>query len=613
MMDGFINLNKHIGPSSQSAVSALKRLFRVKAGHCGTLDPAAQGVLPVALGSATRLTEYVIGNGKTYRTEIVFGVETDTYDGDGNIVAEADASSLTAGDLHQALLGFCGDIMQTPPAASALKQGGVAAYKRLRRGETVTMQPRPVHIDALQLESFQPGRQARATLRIRCGKGVYVRSLAHDLGALFGVGGHVAALTRLQVGMFRIEQAYTVEQIAAMAAAGDYSFLLPSSYPLAHIPVFTVRDDQRQTILYGNPTPIDPYAAAAPLYRIEDSEGCLLAIGTAIRQPDGACLLQPEKVLQPPPPPKGRGYQAVAIGNFDGVHLGHRALLQDLAEQKRLYGGKTAALTFSPHPLAVICGQAPPLLSSDELKKHLICDVYQADDLITLPFDRRLMNAAPEEFFREVLQNKLRAQSVVVGYNFTFAAHGHGTAATLRQLGEAAGMEVRIVGEIAGECGPISSSAIRNHIAKGDMQAANAMLGYWYSLSGVVITGNRLGRTIGFPTANVAPREDLVMPPLGVYAARVLYDGQSFDGVVNFGYKPTIGGENKPLLEAHIFDRDMDLYGREITVALGKFLRPEKRFAGLQQLQRQIDEDSQKARLFLAGQAANCHLPKPIG
>ena len=612
MMDGFINLNKDKGPSSQNAVSAIKRLLRVKAGHCGTLDPAAQGVLPIALGSATRLTEYVTANDKTYQAEMIFGVETDTYDGAGKTLAEKDASFLTAAHLQNVLPQFCGDIMQTPPAISALKQGGVAAYKRMRRGEQVIMQPRPVHIEDLQLIDFHPGQQARATLRIRCGKGVYIRSLAHDLGCIFGTGGHVAELYRIQVGVFHLEQAYTIDEIAAMAEAADHSFLLPCSYPLGHIPAFTINASQRQTILYGNPTPIHPPKTIAPLYRIEDAADNLLAMGSILPQGNGMYALQPEKVLQPPPPPKEKGFQAVAIGNFDGVHLGHKALLQNLAEQKKQHGGRTAALTFSPHPLTVICGQAPPLLSSDQQKKHLICDVYHADALITLAFDRRLMNASPEEFFKEVLQTKLQAKSLVVGYNFTFAAHGHGTAATLQQLGQAAGMEVHIVGEIAGEFGPISSTAIRNHLAKGNLEAANAMLGYWYSISGTVITGNRLGRTIGFPTANVAPQEDLVMPPLGVYAARIVYRGQSFDGVVNFGYKPTIGGENKPLLEAHIFDRHLELYGEEITVALGSFLRPEKRFAGMKQLQQQIDQDSRNARLFLATQKADCHLPKPI-
>ncbi|MEG1997452.1 MAG: bifunctional riboflavin kinase/FAD synthetase, partial [Clostridiales bacterium] len=506
---------------------------------------------------------------------------------------------------------FIGDIMQTPPAVCALKRDGVPVYKRLRRGEQIVMEPRPVHIEALRLLDFRPGVQAYAEIEISCGKGVYIRSLAHDLGALLGVGGHICRLTRLQVGRFMLEQAYTAEQVAAMAEAGDHSFLLPMQYPLAGLPQFTVTEAEQNTILYGNPlltlSPSPPFA----LGLVQNQQGNLLALASLAPQ-DGGNLLRPLKVLAPAPPPKVKGYQAIAIGNFDGVHLGHRALLADLAEQKRLHGGKTAVLTFFPHPLQLICGQAPPLLNTEQQKKNLICDAYGVDDLIVLPFDRQLMNASPQEFFQRVLLDRLQVHSITVGYNFTFAAHGRGTAKTLVELGISANIPVKIVGEVLSKAGSISSSAIRHKLAAGDMTGVGEMLGYWYALEGTVIVGNRLGRTIGFPTANFFPAAGVALPPRGVYAAKITVCGYVYNGVVNFGIKPTIGGEHKPLVEAYLFDYKSDLYGTEITVALGKFLRPERRYANISQLQEQIERDSREASEFLSQLPVDCHLPKPI-
>ncbi len=611
-MEGFINFNKSKGPSSQNAVAAMRRLFHVKAGHCGTLDPAADGVLPIALGAATRLADYVTADGKQYVAGIVFGVETDSYDGAGEVLARADASPLRAAQIEALLPRFIGDILQTPPAVSALKQGGVPAYKRLRRGEEVTMEPRPVHIDGLRLVEFRPGVQAYAEVEVCCGKGVYVRSLAHDLGQLLGVGGHICRLTRTRVGDFALAQAYNEEQIRQMLEVGDTSFLLPVQYPLSRWPVYRVDEQERDTILYGNPLYLPVAGAPFSLGRVEDADGRLLALASLTAQEDGSGILQPKKVLSAAPPPKPKGFAAVAIGNFDGVHLGHKALLEDLAAQKKRYGGTTAALTFEPHPLQVICGQAPPLLNSPDQKRRLICDVYGADELIALPFDRHLMNASPEQFFAAILQDKLQARSITVGYNFTFAAHGYGTAEILRQLGQAAGVEVRIIGEVSSAAGAVSSTAIRTRLAAGELEAVNEMLGYWYTLEGTVIFGNQLGRTIGFPTANLLPEKGLALPPLGVYAARIVHQDKTYDGVVNFGYKPTIGGEKEPLVEAHLFDTELNLYGETLQVFFGHFLRPEKRYTSMEQLQQQIDRDSQQARRFLHDLATDCHLPKPI-
>ena len=177
--DGFINLNKDKGYSSQYAVAAVKRLLHVKAGHCGTLDPQAEGVLPICLGKATRLSGLVMGRPKTYIGEICFGEATSSYDAAGDITDTADASHLTAAMVEDVLPKFIGAIAQIPPAISALKQGGVPLYKRARRGEKLDLKARPVMIYDIRLLSFTPGVKAYAKIEVECGQGAYILSLIH--------------------------------------------------------------------------------------------------------------------------------------------------------------------------------------------------------------------------------------------------------------------------------------------------------------------------------------------------------------------------------------------------------------------------------------------------
>ncbi|MDO4581897.1 MAG: bifunctional riboflavin kinase/FAD synthetase [Bacillota bacterium] len=610
-MDGFINLNKQPGRSSQYAVAAVKRLLHCKVGHCGTLDPRAGGVLPLCLGKATRLAEYVAGGDKLYIGELCFGVETDSYDADGARVAVHSAAHLCAADIEALLPRFCGDIMQVPPLVSALKQGGEALYKKARRGERPELAARPVHIYELQLLDFRPGDPAYATLSVRCGGGVYIRSLAHDLGAELGMGAHLSALSRRRVGQFTLDQAYTVERIAELAAAGDHSFVLPMSACLEHLPPLLVTKQQEKLrLLHGNPLLLPDDAAPCDLCRVEDGRGQLLGIGSVTNSDEGM-RLEMRKVLADAK--RQIQYSVCAIGNFDGVHLGHRALLERVHQLKRRLGGCSALVTFEPHPLQVILGRAPQLLNAREQKRRLLKGYYDIDSVCTYKFDRELMNLTPAQFVERIIIGDLGAKEVVVGYNFTFGAHGAGTAQTLRELCAARGVNVSVIEEISCRHDVISSSNIRRHLHEGDMRAVNEMLGYWYMMEGEVMLGNQLGRTLGFPTANLLPPEYQAAPPNGVYAVRIVHQGRVYDGVANFGVKPTIGGEIRPLVEAHLFDAQPDLYGEWIQVYFADFLRPEKRFSSLAQLSEQITADSLTARKLLRKMAAQSHLPKPLG
>ncbi|MDA0301673.1 MAG: tRNA pseudouridine(55) synthase TruB [Chloroflexi bacterium] len=245
-MRGFLNIDKPQGITSFDVVRQVRRAAHMKrVGHAGTLDPLATGVLPVALGDATRLVDELVGARKRYRAEILLGRETDTYDIEGQVTEERDASGVTEDAVRAALAPFTGTIMQTPPAYSAIKRGGEPAYKAARRGDPLTLEARPVVVYDLEIIALaQEGTVARLTLDIRCGQGFYVRSLAPDLGATLGTGGTIGALRRTQVGPFTADEAVPLDQAVARLEAGDLLGLLqPPDAVIVHLPRVSMDED----------------------------------------------------------------------------------------------------------------------------------------------------------------------------------------------------------------------------------------------------------------------------------------------------------------------------------------------------------------------------------
>ena len=227
-LSGFLNIDKPRDLTSFDVVRRVRRAARTrKVGHTGTLDPLATGVLPIALGDATKLVDEVMGATKRYRATITLGVETDTYDAEGVPTTTADASALAVSDVERALAVFLGETQQRPPAYSAVKRAGVPAYRAARAGNPLELEARPVVAYELNLfETRVVERTLEADVEISCGKGFYVRSLAHDLGEALGVGGHVSALCRTAVGHFRIEDAIPLDRAIALLEAGEHDTLV---------------------------------------------------------------------------------------------------------------------------------------------------------------------------------------------------------------------------------------------------------------------------------------------------------------------------------------------------------------------------------------------------
>lgn len=297
-------------------------------------------------------------------------------------------------------------------------------------------------------------------------------------------------------------------------------------------------------------------------------------------------------------PTEARG-AAIALGNFDGVHLGHQAVLAAARDMGQGRGAPLAAAVFSPHPRRYFQPDAAPFrLMTDETRAQTLAECGAAV-VFELPFDDAMRERSAEAFVSEVLIDALGASAVAAGFDFRFGRDRAGDAEALRGLGEAAGIAVRVVDAVDEAGAKCSSSAIRDALAQGDPATAARMLGRPWAIEGEVEQGDQRGRTLGFPTANVA-LGDLVRPRFGVYAVEARLDGEHMwrPGVANIGVRPTFDGE-QPRVEAHLFDFDGDIYGRRIAIALRAFLRPERRFDGLDALTTQIAADLEAARAAL--------------
>ena len=289
---------------------------------------------------------------------------------------------------------------------------------------------------------------------------------------------------------------------------------------------------------------------------------------------------------------------SVAIGNFDGVHPGHQAVIAHAARQ-RTATRPLGVLTFNPHPRRFFQPDAPPFyLTSFDDKVKLIGDLG-VDVLFALNFDAALAAMTAEEFVAEILVRRLGVAHVTIGHDFHFGKGRGGTPQGLIELGQRLGFGVSLVEPVAGAQGVFSSTQIRKHLAEGAPEKAAALLGRPWSISGVVTQGDQRGRTINFPTANIL-LGDYLEPALGVYAVKITDSaGKSMIGVANLGRRPTFNGMGVRL-ETHIFDFDGDLYGQTLSVALIAFIRPERKFDGLAALTAQIAADAQTARALLS-------------
>ncbi|MDQ0507369.1 bifunctional riboflavin kinase/FAD synthetase [Xanthobacter agilis] len=299
----------------------------------------------------------------------------------------------------------------------------------------------------------------------------------------------------------------------------------------------------------------------------------------------------------PLPPTLAR--PVLAIGNFDGVHRGHRAVFEAARSMARERGAPALALTFEPHPRTFFSPQTAPFRLTPEGAKLRQIAASGLEGAIVLPFDQALATMDAEAFVRDILVGRYGVSGIAVGFDFHFGRARAGSPTFLEGAGRRHGFAVTVVDPMRDEDDPISSTAIRKALSAGQVGHAAHMLGRPFTVTAEVRHGDKRGRTIGFPTANLALAGNIDLA-FGIYAVRAnTADGRRFDGVANFGRRPTFDN-GAPLLEVHLFDFTGDLYGQTLEVELHAYLRPELKFEGIDALVAQIAEDARRARAVLA-------------
>ena len=289
----------------------------------------------------------------------------------------------------------------------------------------------------------------------------------------------------------------------------------------------------------------------------------------------------------------------VTIGTFDGVHLGHAAILKKLTQNTQNETFESTVLTFFPHPRMVLQGKSDLKLLNTINEKIKLLEKIGIDNLIIHPFDEKFAELNAEAFVSTILVDHLRVQKIIIGYDHRFGKNRTANIDDLISFGAQYGFEVEQISAQEIDEISISSTKIRTALEKGDIQLANEYLGYSYFLSGTVVKGKQLGRTIGFPTANISLEEDYkLVPQNGVYVVQAEIDSKTIYGMMNIGFNPTVQGKQKTI-EVHLFDFDTDIYNRKIQVAILQRIRSEKKFESIELLTKQLEEDRNFSRNYL--------------
>ena len=285
---------------------------------------------------------------------------------------------------------------------------------------------------------------------------------------------------------------------------------------------------------------------------------------------------------------------AVTVGTFDGLHLGHRTLIETLVEKAREIGGRSVLITFNPHPREVLHGGHNPigLLTTIEERAEILAELG-IDTMVVIPFDRDFSLLSSETFIKEVIHERIGLRRFIIGYDHHFGRNREGTIKTVERIAPELGYDVHLVEAHEVKHHTVSSTRIRRALVDaGDAALAKSLLGRPYPLRGLVVHGDKKGRGIGYPTANICVgNERKVIPKNGVYAVEVHFEDKIYGGMLNIGVRPTVTESAELRIEVHIFDFDLEIYGRELKVYFHQRIREEQKFDGLEHLKSQLAQD----------------------
>lgn len=289
----------------------------------------------------------------------------------------------------------------------------------------------------------------------------------------------------------------------------------------------------------------------------------------------------------------------VTIGTFDGVHLGHQKIIAQLKEEAARIGGETVIITFYPHPRKIVQHEPLALLNTLDEKLYLLKQNH-IDNVIVVPFNEAFAVQTAEEYVKDFLVDKVHPHTIIIGYDHRFGKNRAGDYHTLEAYGALLNFKVKEISQQVLHEVAVSSTQIRKALLAGNIAAANECLDYPYFLEGEVVKGKQIGRTLGYPTANIAVGDkDKLIPAIGVYAVKIDIDGKSFNGMLGISLRPTIEESKDVSVEVNIFDFDKDIYGKKIKVKIIAWLRPELKFNSLDELKAALAEDEKAARSIL--------------
>ncbi|OLS01766.1 bifunctional riboflavin kinase/FAD synthetase [Tissierella creatinophila] len=286
---------------------------------------------------------------------------------------------------------------------------------------------------------------------------------------------------------------------------------------------------------------------------------------------------------------ENRFMTSVALGNFDGIHLGHRKLILSMIKDSKELNIIPSVLLFNKHPKEVLFGKSPDFITSTE-DKHEILEQMMVKIIYETEFNEEFRKLSPECFVKKILIDKLNVKSVFVGFDYRFGYKASGDINTLKELGDKYKFKVTIIDPVYDEKRVLSSTEIRMHIKEGNIRLANEMLGRNYKIKGQVVHGNKIGRTLGFPTANLELSSNYQIPKIGVYETKTIIDGKSYVSLTSIGTNPTVGG-NSMKIETYILDFSSDIYNKKIQIEFIKYIRKEMMFCNLEELKIQMQKD----------------------
>lgn len=297
--------------------------------------------------------------------------------------------------------------------------------------------------------------------------------------------------------------------------------------------------------------------------------------------------------------------RVIALGFFDGVHMGHGALLKRTVELAKTLDAVPAAHTFAQHPSTLLSREPAPLLSTPEDRAYLMKSLYGIREVIAAPFDEEMMTMPWETFVVDYLIRRWSCAGVVVGHDYRFGYKGEGTPARLKELCAAHSIACEVVDKVTLDGRTVSSTYIRSLVEEGDMEAARRYLAHPHLLSGEVRHGKGLGKTLGFPTVNISPAPGILIPAYGVYASQVTtQDGKTYLAATNIGVRPTVSDGEQVTIEGFLLDFDGDVYGERVRLELYHRLRGERRFHSLEDLRQEVLKNAQQTREYFAGRKA---------